>query len=1410
MKPEFSSFSGALRRVGVAAAVAAALSATLYASATTLADQPIFSTSDVPGNLALALSVEWPTASRTAHTDNYSSAATFLGYFDPNKCYLYRYDATANSTATGDTSYFYPAAMATNRTCTGTNDDKWSGNFLNWAGTATIDPFRWAMTGGRRVVDEAGNTILEKGWHSGQGLFNDRSISAADSVGATPLTDANKAKMLLRVNGMGFRMRFTIAPTQVMKGEYFNNTSVSGNAVVTDNNATADYAWSGSPATGVNADGFSTRFSGTFKVPVSGNYVFRTVSDDGVRLWIDTSGTNNFSNNNRYINNWTDHGSTTDTTTQTISMNAGQSFSVRLQHYDSTSGAEIRLLWATPSLPGVFRKFTNPIDGSPNDASGATPYQNAIAANGVYDLTMRVKVCDASVGVEANCKAYGSNYKPEGLIQKYSQKMRFSAFGYLNDGSDQRDGGVMRAGQKFVGPNQPVPGLPNVDNTQKEWSDTTGIFFQNPNSADATATTTATRVPINDSGVINYLNKFGQLIPGNYKSYDPVSEMYYAVLRYYKNLGNISSWSDMGGADANTKKVYLDGFPVVTNWVDPIQYSCQRNFVLGIGDIYTHVDKNVPGNTDYRTREPAAPDFTTDTVNAVTATNKVGNLQGLGNIGNTNSYSGRDNSAYIAGLAYDANTTDIRPEVADQRQTIGKQTVQTYWVDVLEQAFQANNQFYLAAKYGGLKVPTDFKPYADDVGTIPKAWWSTNGETLTDTRTNPATVQDKPDNYFTAGRPDTMVSGLTKAFESIANAIKAYTTSFSLSTVQVSSLGAASYASQYDAGAWTGVLSASQITFAADGTPSSTVKWQSSTTLETQLAGTGWDTGRNVVTWNGTAAVPFRSGTGGIGATLLSSLRTTYVASGDDSANYLKYLRGDRSNEKTSTDATKPYRQRALLLGDIVGAKVTPVGPPSMNYSDAVNLGYAAFKTAKASRPTMVYVGSNDGMLHAFNGGLTGTGVGTERFAYIPGALFQGPNGTPAVDGLAQLGNPNYLHRYYVDATPKVFDIDFNYSGGTFTTTSSANSDWHSVLIGGLGKGGKSFYAIDVTDPLSMTSESTVAGKVLWEFTDATMGYSFGEPMVIKTKKHGWVVVLTSGYNNSDGIGYLYILNPRTGALLQKIATGSASNGLTQASAFIRDFSDGTADAIYAGDLDGQLWRFDVSMARTATGSYPAPVKLATLASASATSGGTGTPQAITTQPLIEIQPLTKKRYVMVGTGRLLDSTDINTSQAQTFYAILDGNANAFNPVSTPITRADLTELTSLTDGVALSTTSMGWYMELGSESNVPLRLVSSPTAYSGIVAFSTLSTSGDACSPSGKSRVYAIDFGSGQSALEPAGTAYVSYDTAVTDLKFVGVDGRARLITGDVVGNLRNVGFRPPKSMSLRLLNWREIPTVD
>jgi type IV pilus assembly protein PilY1 len=1066
---------------------------------------------------------------------------------------------------------------------------------------------------------------------------------------------------------------------------------------------------------------------------------------------------------------------------------------------------------------------TGNLNGTPVEYTGGAATDSV-----VYEVSVRVKVCDASApgGVEANCTAYPNSgnqiYKPTGLLQQYAKRIRYSAFGYLNDSNLQRDGGVMRARQKFIGPQLHVPTQLPTANPATEWDENTGIIHVNPNATDAADTATVFGVPVSNSGVMNYLNKFGQITPGSYKTYDPVGELYYAAVRYFKKLGNVPEWTNMGSASTSTKTTWVDGFPVITTWDDPIQYSCQKNFVLGIGDVNTHADKNVPGSGMGSTNEPARPSaLSLDPVDAVLATNKVGSLHGLGSsLGTAENYNGccSNNSALMAGIAYDSNTKDIRPDNPSFPQTLGRQTVKTYWLDILEfQTYKQNNQFYLAAKYGGFKVPSVFDPYAQATD-IPQAWWSTTGDTVGG--------QPRPDTYFVASNPKQMIDGLNGAFKAIANDLNAFTTSFSPSSPQVSSTGTASYSAKYDASTWTGEITASTMSFdEATGTPSPTEAWLFSAKLTAQIAasgGMGWDGNRRIVTrrTDTGVAVPFRWSN--LSSAQQGWLDTAY-RSGNDGSDYLNYLRGDPTHEENSsaTGSAKAYRNRASPVGDIVGSKTRPVGPPSANYSEAANPGYAAFKAAHASRQTVVYVGSNAGMLHAINGATTGTSAGQELWAYIPSVLFQGPTGDATATGLAARGDPDFTHRYFVDGTPTVVDIDFNKTSGA-----SGSPDWRTVLIGSLGKGGRSYFAIDVTNPAAMTTETAVAGRVLWEFSHADLGYTYGEPAVVKTKKHGWVAIFGSGYNNADGRPYFFIVNARTGALLEKIeakeangsAVGGPSNqaGLAQVQVFVPDRTDFTAETAYAGDLLGNLWRLDLT---PTGGSYATPTKLAEL------TDYLGNPVPVTSRPLVVIQPITGKRFVTVGSGRFLDSSDVSSTQSQVFYGVIDGTASIFAATAPtgftyPITRSRLKQITDLTvKNLINPATQIGWWYDLGTGAGgLGWRVISDPTAFYGIVAFAAMLPNGDVCNASGKSRIFAIDVGEGDSALLQGNNVLAYNDSVqgvVTDLRWLSVNkagggSNLRLMAGSDKGEIKPIEIKQISGQGLRRLNWRELPLAD
>ncbi|MGH9916228.1 MAG: pilus assembly protein, partial [Pyrinomonadaceae bacterium] len=225
---------------------------------------------------------------------------------------------------------------------------------------------------------------------------------------------------------------------------------------------------------------------------------------------------------------------------------------------------------------------------------------------------------------------------------------------------------------------------------------------------------------------------------------------------------------------------------------------------------------------------------------------------------------------------------------------------------------------------------------------------------------------------------------------------------------------------------------------------------------------------------------------------------------------------------------------------------------------------YVAFGATIKSRKSVVYQAANDGMLHAVD-----ASNGNALWAYIPSFV---------IPKLNSLTSTTYNHAFTVDGTPTVRDVK---TGGT----------WKTLLVGGLRAGGNGYYAIDITAP-EFASSTALAANVKWEFPNAStnssiasnVGMSFGKPLIVNTAA-GWVVLVTSGYNNSgDNKGHLFVLDPDTGAVLADINTGYGSSsspaGLAQMAAYSTDGY--SASNVYAGDLNGNVFRFNL------TGNNPA------------------------------------------------------------------------------------------------------------------------------------------------------------------------------------------------------------------------------
>ena len=390
------------------------------------------------------------------------------------------------------------------------------------------------------------------------------------------------------------------------------------------------------------------------------------------------------------------------------------------------------------------------------------------------------------------------------------------------------------------------------------------------------------------------------------------------------------------------------------------------------------------------------------------------------------------------------------------------------------------------------------------------------------------------------------------------------------------------------------------------------------------------------------------------------------------------------------------------LLGDIVNSSPVYVGSPARNFvSDPA---YAAFKVKYAKRPAMVYVGANDGMLHGFT-----AEKGEEQLAYIPSELL---------GQIKQLADKNYRHRFWVDGTPTVADA-------------VVGGQWRTMLVGGLGAGGKSIYALDVTDPNLFNDDR--AGQVFkWEFKDskdADLGYTFSRPNIVKLRDGKWYAVFGNGLNNTEADGsrsttgeaVVYIVDLETGQLKKKLHSGAGlrqapsgvttPNGMTVVTPVTRR-ADGAVEYLYAGDIHGNLWKFDLNS--------PDPTKwrkaYKLFQACAFRDGSEGCNQynyqPITARMTVTIDNKTKQPLIVFGTGTSFAVGDRNSKRLNTIYGVYDQGTyipvnigrrsflqqSIESEVSRQLTDPNgqrFTRVSRITSNNKRSNSHKGWYMDL-------------------------------------------------------------------------------------------------------------------
>ncbi len=506
--------------------------------------------------------------------------------------------------------------------------------------------------------------------------------------------------------------------------------------------------------------------------------------------------------------------------------------------------------------------------------------------------------------------------------------------------------------------------------------------------------------------------------------------------------------------------------------------------------------------------------------------------------------------------------------------------------------------------------------------------------------------------------------------------------SASANTVQAGQIriGTQEYLASYNPNNWTASL-VSKALVNTNGTigVSGTADWDASCVLTgggcasmgTDASGSATNSvsvespaSRKLLTWNGTTGVPLEWAN-------LTSAQQTMLNSTDGYGSYrLNWLRGDRSEEQ-STSPPGPLRIRAGVLGDIINSSPTWVGPPSMNYgatfTDAhygagTESSYVAFKTANATRLNVVYSGSNDGLVHGFRTGANSSdgsydstnNDGYEVMGYMPATVL-------ANSAVVDLTNPTYGHDYLVDATPGTGDL--YYAGA-----------WHTWLVGALGSGGSGIYALDVTDP-SQFSEAHAASLVIGDWKVATLanlGTSTGIPLVRRLHNGQWAILFGNGLGSSNGLAGIYIglVDATSGAITFKwLSTGAGStttpDGINSVASADLD-ADHVADYLYAGDLLGNVWRFDL------TSSNPSDWGVSKYGQPTATplfvaKDSLGNRQPITTQIAVTgtITGGANRVLLGFGTGQAtpvsMSAANTYASGTQTVYGIWDWDMSAWN-----------------------------------------------------------------------------------------------------------------------------------------------------
>ncbi|HEY8878142.1 MAG TPA: PilC/PilY family type IV pilus protein [Roseateles sp.] len=812
----------------------------------------------------------------------------------------------------------------------------------------------------------------------------------------------------------------------------------------------------------------------------------------------------------------------------------------------------------------------------------------------------------------------------------------------------------------------------------------------------------------------------------------------------------------------------------LTGQSDPMQYSCQRNYTILSTD----------GYWNQATVDPTQIDGTTAIGNQDAGTSVARPMRDEANSG-----AGVGNT--LADVAQYYYVTDLR--TADLNNCTGSVANQDVCENNVPIAGKDDSRAQHMTTFtmglglnGTLNYVSDYetRPSGDyyDIKQGNKIWPVPVADTLTAVDDLWHAAVNGRGTYYSASNASELASSLVQILSNIQS-VQGSAAAAATSSLTPSSGDDWLFVPLYTTQSWDGTINAFKIN-TANGQAGAVV-WSAAARIKAQASRTILfnDGSNSLVSFNETnltsaGKISAFQNLCTAGAEKLSQCTTvnSTAKAKATAANLIAYLSGTTTLEQSSTDADNSvFRARVGPLGDIVSGAPVYVKKSPLSLTDT---GYSSFASTTASRDGVLYVGANDGMLHAIKVSTDSTG-GTELWAYVPSMVMSN------MYKLADVGYASQ-HRFFVDGAPVVGDV---FDG----------TNWRTILVGGLGKGGRGYYALDITNPSSP--------QALWEFTDTDLGYSFGNPIITKNKAGRWVVMFTSGYNNvspGSGLGYLYVVDAVTGALVDansKIATsaGDTNNpsNLGKINAWVDDDRVGVASRVYGADMLGNIWRFDFDDNLAPSGKESMKV------------AQTGSNQPITTRPVLTEIIEGNYRYpvVSVATGRYLGISDIGNSSLQSIYTFKDDltstGLGSLRSNAGMVKQTLLSDRSGLQAGATITwATQKGWYVDLSLSSGERVN-VDFDQQLNQLIVASNIPTP-TVCSPGGTGWLYYLDIGSGTPLKAYASSTLVAGITSI-----VSSTGKLVTLVQKTDGTNEPVSGPPLTGStpgSLRRTSWREL----